>query len=127
MRRLALKGMDAIDLPTLRKVVDDKDARVASAAIRMSEPLMVTRRGTGMLDDVLPGQSPEVRLQFVLSISDVSNEKAQQAWRMSSQARQISRSCATPRSVGFRSASCLSSKNFLPIRNGKPKAPAARD
>ena len=41
---------------------------------------MVTRRGTGMLDDVLrQANRPEVRLQFVLSISDVSNEKAQQA------------------------------------------------
>src|SRR5206468_1882844 len=72
-----LKGMDAIDLATLRKAVDDKDARVASSAIRISEPLMVTRRGTGMLDDVLrQGNRPEVRLQFVLSISNVSNEKS---------------------------------------------------
>ncbi|HEX4792866.1 MAG TPA: PVC-type heme-binding CxxCH protein [Humisphaera sp.] len=76
----ALKGMDAIDVATLRKAVDDKDARVAAAAIRLSEPLMVTRRGTGMLDDVLrQANRPQVRLQFVLSISDVSNEKAQQA------------------------------------------------
>jgi mono/diheme cytochrome c family protein len=75
-----LQGMGEIDVDTLRKAVDDADARVASAAIRLSEPYMVTRRGHGMLDDVLrQANRPEVRLQLVLSISDQTSDKAQQA------------------------------------------------
>lgn len=72
-----LQGMDEIDMATLRKALDDPDARVASAAIRLSEPLMVTRRG-GMLDDVLKQASrADVRLQLVLSLSDVAHDKTE--------------------------------------------------
>ena len=74
-----LSGLNALDAGTLTAALRDKDPRVCSAAIRLSEPMLNDADGK-MLAAVLRLQDrDEVRLQFVLSISAISNERAQVA------------------------------------------------
>ncbi len=75
----SLQGMDRLDASTLRTAMNDKDARVASAAIRLSEPMLLLKEG-GLLADVLKQSArSDVRLQLVLSLSALPDEGAQKA------------------------------------------------
>lgn len=73
-----LSGMDRIDTQTLRTAMNDTDARVASAAIRLSEPLLATKDNSLLADVLKQSRRADVRLQFVLSMSAVSNPAAEQ-------------------------------------------------
>lgn len=73
-----LSGMDRLDTQTLRTAMNDADARVASAAIRLSEPFLATKDNSLLADVLKQSHRADVRLQFVLSISDVPNPAAEQ-------------------------------------------------
>ncbi len=74
-----LSGMDRIDTQTLRTAMNDADARVASAAIRLSEPFLATKDNSLLADVLKQSRRADVRLQFVLSISAVPNPAAEQS------------------------------------------------
>lgn len=74
-----LSGMDRIDTQTLRSAMNDSDARVASAAIRLSEPFLATKDNSLLTDVLKQSHRADVRQQLVLSISAVANPAAEQA------------------------------------------------
>lgn len=72
-------GMGKLDEATIASALRDPDARVCSAAIRLSEPLLASPDGK-MLQQVLSlAPRRDVRLQLVLSLSGVQNDKADDA------------------------------------------------
>jgi mono/diheme cytochrome c family protein len=74
-----LSGFDKLGEATIIAGLHDKDPRVCAAAIRLSDPFLSDKDGK-MLGEVLALQKrADVRLQFVLSISGVKNDKAEEA------------------------------------------------
>ncbi|HET6249231.1 MAG TPA: c-type cytochrome [Tepidisphaeraceae bacterium] len=74
-----LSGMGKLSRPVLIAGLHDKDERVCAAAIRLSEPMLADADGK-MLGEVLALKNrADVRLQFVLSISGIKNEKVDDA------------------------------------------------
>jgi mono/diheme cytochrome c family protein/glucose/arabinose dehydrogenase len=77
-----LDGMHRLDPPTLRLALVDRDPRLRAAAIRLSEPLLESRRRAEILDEVLAlaaDRAPGVRLQFACTISEVGTPQAYDA------------------------------------------------
>ncbi len=73
-----LDGMHRLDAPTVRAGLNDADPRVRAQAIRLAEPILGTRQRDELLGDVLKLEAdaqPNVRLQFVLTVSAVGIPK----------------------------------------------------
>lgn len=74
-----LSGMDKLNPEILLAGLNDNDARVCAAAIRLSEPMLADPDGK-MIDAVMKLQSrQDVRLQFVLSVSALNSVKTEDA------------------------------------------------
>ncbi|HZL36800.1 MAG TPA: PVC-type heme-binding CxxCH protein [Tepidisphaeraceae bacterium] len=74
-----LDGMGKTDEATLAAALHDHDARVCSAAIRLSEPLLGQSDGKMLAQVLKLAGRADVRLQFVLSLSGVKTDKADEA------------------------------------------------
>lgn len=78
-----LEGMGKLDVPTLSTALGDSDAKVRAVAIRLCEPtLAITQKRDSILPRVLSlagDAAPDVRLQFVLTVSELGTHEADQA------------------------------------------------
>ncbi|HZZ45169.1 MAG TPA: HEAT repeat domain-containing protein [Tepidisphaeraceae bacterium] len=77
-----LEGMGKLDEPTLTAELGDHDAKVRSAAIRLCEPMLASKKRDEMLPRILAltgDKDPDVRLQFVLTVSEVGTPGSDEA------------------------------------------------
>lgn len=77
-----LEGMNRLDFSTITTALTDKDPKIRAAAIRLSEPTLGSKKRDEILPHVLAlatDTDPSVRLQFVLTISEVGTPAADEA------------------------------------------------